>query len=1251
MRRRLFSILAALLAAVVLAVVTLPFWLGAATKAAVRSRGITFSSYERIGYARFALRDVVVVQGNVRVTATRVEAPTPVLWGWRHTTNGSNPIMVEKWEVEVTKSTTPPKPSTTEKGWVPLRVLLNKIAFQLDRWLSEATVGAGRVKFPGGEIALDSGTWSERTLKTKGLRYREIVADATVDFSRTEDVFRVDARTTDGITKTALESRGGRVNGSLEWSGQRATIEGAFPSRGWLPTEMILNAPDWTVPAAKLKLEQAYAVVRGTARIEWREDNVAVIVSATSEPLEGQKAPPLKIDLRGQGDTQAFTVEALQADIPGVNAKLDAPVVVERSGKLRDAGARLTVQADLAKQPWFKATGAVTGEARVVSGEDAKPVVEFALSAKGVTARDVNLAEVGAQGRLAWPRLEIASGTIVAGEGERLEVRGGWDFKAKALSETTVEGKIRRQSLARWLPKQPEFDVVTISARASGALAEIAHSGKVQADRVVFNGVNPLAVAASWQGRGVGAESFEAEVTAGGSKIAAKGSATSESLQLNALDVKLAQDASLALTAPALFRWRPSVRLEPLKLAGPKGNLSVSFIAGEVGKVELAAANISSTWFSDFVPPKGPVWQVTLLALMGTWDRGPMNFSLTAGAALDIGEGRMATVSASARGDKGGVRIEALRATESDATVVNATGRLPVTISPGAAEKLAIDENGELVLDATASPNAAFWQKLAAVSGVELKEPDAVANVRGTWLKPEGSVSLKAARVAFDPKKFTKPLPTIEEIDVRVKGDRNGVALDNFTLKVEGQAVKASGRLPVPDGRWADLFKEPLAMARSGADLQIDVPEAEVAVFARFMPAVLAPQGRIAASVTYKNGEMGGFVRLRDAASRPLGPLGVLQEVTADIEMTGRKLVLRGVTARSGGQPVTLSGTIELPPEATATTAGANQPAQPVQPRFDLTLKGENLPFVRQTGLLLRGDIDLKLETPATGTARISGMVRLRDSLFLSDVRSFLPKGGGVSAARRPPYFSVDTPPMNAWRLAVAVEGDRFVKLRTPVFTGVGSAHFRLGGTLGEPRAIGEVVIDEGAVTMPFARFAVKQASVRLTEADPYEPAIYLRGTGRRLGFDLAMEIDGKASAPNVTFTSSPALDSEQLLLMVMTGAAPRNDISVTTSQRATQLGAFFGQNLISSFTGDSADEDRLSIIAGEKVSRQGKETYEVEYKLSERWTATAEINEFDDKIAGLKWRMFRGESAKSKEKEKAEEQKKQKEKAPNNEK
>jgi translocation and assembly module TamB len=288
--------------------------------------------------------------------------------------------------------------------------------------------------------------------------------------------------------------------------------------------------------------------------------------------------------------------------------------------------------------------------------------------------------------------------------------------------------------------------------------------------------------------------------------------------------------------------------------------------------------------------------------------------------------------------------------------------------------------------------------------------------------------------------------------------------------------------------------------------------------------------------------------------------------------------------------------------------------------RLDLTLKGDNLPFVRRTGLLIRGDLDLKL-TGAGNAASISGDVRLRESLFLTDVRALIPTGAKGSV-HRPPYFSIEAEPLNSWRLNVGVNGERFLRLRTPVFNGTASARFRLSGTLGEPHIEGEATIDEGAVRLPFANFAVQQGQVRLSP-EQLEPQIWITGTTRRYGYDVRMELSGSTSAQNLTFTSSPPLEAEQVLLMVMAGQAPQNEITTTDRQRAARFGAFFGQSLLGSIGGDASGADRLTISSGENISSQGRETYTIEYRLNPKWSLTGEYDEFDDYNGGFKWRFY----------------------------
>jgi translocation and assembly module TamB len=1216
MRRRLLLLFGLVVAGIVLVAATMPWWFGPTLKSLGPRWGLTVGRYERLGYARFAAHDVDFRRGNVHVTATRVEAASPLVWLTRRLTGATNEVAVERWSVEVEPRATPaPAGATRESGWVPLRGRLEQIVDRFDQWLPRARTGAGTVRWRGGSLSLASATWSQRTLTIDGFVLGRLRADAVASLPK-NSALRVTMRQPDGTLE--LESRGDQLTGTLVWWDQRASLSARFAANGWLPTEAALKADAWTVAGSRLKLGELYSFVRGSAEIDWRDRRFSADIHAAGEPLADRKAPPLDVAVRARGDLESVTVEALRVTLPGVNAGLSEPVTIDRRGNFAGNSARFSIDADLSKQPWFSATGLVNGEARLAAGVAQLPVVEFRLTARDVTAQDIGIAATEASGRFEWPRVVVNTATIEGREGGRLQWHGGWDFRTKELLDAAISGELRRATIARWLPPRPQFASVTVNATASGPIAALNHSGDARADAVTWPGVKPINIAVKWQGRGAAAETLSASASAGTTTLAASGSANRDGVRLDQLDLVQGGEARLKLSQPATLRWRPALQVENLHLAGPRGAIDGNLVWGPTGRIALAFRDISSGWLADLVALPGPAWELNSVALDGTWDRGPMSFSAVTGVAIELGGGRRAVINLSARGDRHGVRLEALRAAEGAQSIVNATGSLPVVFTPGTTSIVSIDHRAPLAIDAESVPNAAFWSELAALTGFELKEPLATAHVKGTWDRPEGDVRVQAERIAVDPKRHSRPLPTIEALDLAVSGTGDGVRLDTFALKIEGQEVRARGRLPVGEGSWTRLLKDPVALARRDAELRLEIPDADVAVFSRFFPAFLAPKGRLHVDVTYAGGAFGGALRLQNAATRPLGPLGVLQEIDADVRLADRTMELRSVTAKSGGEEVRLSGRIDLPP--IGALGGSATPAER-QLRFDLAMKGENLPFVRRTGLLVRGDLDLKLATTNGGPPTLSGRVRLRDSLFLQDLRALLP-GGARSKTRRPPYFAVENPPLDGWRLDVEVEGDRFMRLRTAVFNGVASARFHLGGTLGEPFALGDAIIDEGRVRLPFVTFEVQEGRVTLTREQPYEPQLWVTGAARLYNYDLRMELSGAASAPVLTFSSTPPLEHGQVLLMVMAGEAPRDEVTFTDRQRAARLGTFVGQSLLANF-GDSENAARLSISSGEKVSRQGRETYDIEYRLNDRWSLTGEYDEFDDYNAGVKWRVY----------------------------
>jgi translocation and assembly module TamB len=216
----------------------------------------------------------------------------------------------------------------------------------------------------------------------------------------------------------------------------------------------------------------------------------------------------------------------------------------------------------------------------------------------------------------------------------------------------------------------------------------------------------------------------------------------------------------------------------------------------------------------------------------------------------------------------------------------------------------------------------------------------------------------------------------------------------------------------------------------------------------------------------------------------------------------------------------------------------------------------------------------------------------------------------------------VEPLPFRDWELDVAVRGDRFMRLRTPLVTGVGSIDMSLDGTLGTPRALGDAWLDEATVKLPFANFTIVDGKVSLVEENPYEPRLQFRGEGRRLGYDLLMELEGSANEPRLVLSSDPALPAEDVLLFVMAGVAPQDEVSYSQGRRALQLGMFLGRELVGDLLGLEAG-DRLTVSSGERLSRSGRETYRFSYELNDRWALDGEYDEFDYYNAGLKWRWY----------------------------
>lgn len=1203
-----------------LVLLTLPWWLGAILNPVLQARGVTFDRYVRQGYAHFQLERVHYAAPGFIFSAESVRTSTPLLWLVQRLRGGEPALVVDKWRLQRNAPHEKPPAPPRIQGLPDLRAMLKQSGPRLANWLPRVHLTEGEVHGYGPDLTIARAGWEKSVLTVEDLMLSG--RRLSLELRRgANHAITLTAHTAENDARLQLEWSDAEIKGEATLWDQPLQLFARFPAKGWMPTEAGAVAEHWELPAARLKLGAPYARVKGDAQLVWREKAFNLSANARAEPAaDGKtKAPPFEARATAQGNLRELTLTALHLDAPFGTARLTAPVTFSLDRPVAAESAQLTVQADLAKVPGLEeARGRMEGVV-TVAGDTSAARQKFELRFSDVILRGVALKEAQADGILTWPKLELSRLHAQLDETSSLEARGTMDWQARELEDVAVTAKLGSAWFARWLPPGAGWETAELSATAKGPLDAPRHEGSFKIIAARWPHLQPLAVESSWQGTGKQVE-ISAQAAAEKSTLALAGTLEPGRLRLTQLQTTAEGRPQWQLAAPAELAWLPVWQINALQLTAADSRLTMQGRGGEQGTFELTATNFASTQLQPWIALPGPAWTVHSLQATGRVENRRLVFDTALTGQIGTAT-QPAQIKLTAHGDAEGIALKEFQVGETGRMLTQATGRLPLSWIMDPRPRLQADENASLELSASTEPDSPLWTMLAGFTGVQLEKPAAKLELKGTLRQPLGEIHIQAGRLGTVPGRFKFSLPEIGNLNLALQFDRGKIAVPAFTAQLDGQPVQAHGSVPMSDEDWENLWRTPTAFDWSKAEGRVELTDANLASFAQHFPRFFLAQGRLSARVQLSPGsKFSGELHLTDAVSRPLAAFGSLRDIRADLVLADRLVTVQAMTGHLGGEPVTVGGSATLVPR------GA--------PRLDLTLKGQNLPVVRNTGLLLRSDLDLRLRTDDSGVTRLSGIAAVRDCLVLTNVnlRTLLP-GGRRGAARQPPYFAVEAAPFRDWALAVDIRGPGAVRVRTTAYSGTASAYFQLGGTLGEPRAVGQLTVDRGQVLFPFATFAIQQGSVRLREADPFHAVVDLNATSQRRDYQLRLEMTGQLPAPNIVISSTPALEAAEVLLMVMTGQPPASDTKATgaSGARLAALGAYFSRGLFQDL--GFSNEDRLEISAGERVSRQGRDTYEFEYRLGEHWSLLGEYDQYDSYNAGLKWRVYTQESTPREEK------------------
>jgi translocation and assembly module TamB len=1228
-KRRIFLVSVVLLPVLVIA--ALPLWFPWALRPVAKRFGATYAHYQRLGYSQFQLTDVSVTNGPAHVEAGKVKAFVPTVWFWKHLigARGRTFAEVQSWKYETIKT-----PSTHSISNAPVSVfkiyrIVQTVASALRNWLPSANITNGTVVIQKQILTIPQAVWTNDTLTATAILSNapplSVVLSTKQDAPWTVNIASEPHRFHSAFS---LDNKNGKVavTGTADWLTNHADIAAEFPQHGYIPDTVTLNANALKVPARLIRLEQ-YGDIDGSLQAAWQTNHFNVQAQAKAVS-PSTNLPPLDIELRVSGDTHTAQLDAVRISTPGLQAGLPGPVAISFKPPFLSQPTTLTLAADLDQQHWFLAHGKINGQAVIYPGEKF-PRVSFTLAGSGVTTTSLTTSNLNVNGELNWPVLDVQRAQIVMDDSSHIDLAAKYDFTEKAIHG----GRLNSSGAfgGQFLPGGYSFDSATMSAQFDGPLTNITNSAKTQISQVIVPGINPVNIDASWNGQGLDFKTAEVTLKTGGTSVLLRGSTSFEpkkqTATLTAVELSESNRVVLHLEKPAQIAleriaktgtnsaW--DLNIEPLSLTGEDREFS---LAGNVrwperGTFQCEAHGLDAHLFKDFVHQADADALLNHFALAGGWTNGPITFQLAADATLKTREKYPFSAVAKITGGKAGISIEQFSVLSATQIVCRADGSLPVSFDPTQkGNKLQLDDRAPLKLHALTDPKSILWEKIAAATGLRLQEPNLTANLEGTWAAPQGQVTLQVQRIELSG--LDRALPAVENVDLLAVMDRATARVSRFNFEIEKQPVNLTAEIPLGENFWSGLQHKNQLPDWHEATAHLKIDNAQLAAFTSLLPKILSAEGTASADISLeRGGNLRGEFSVTNASTHALESVGPVRNIHVLAHLDGQTVRLDNASGEIGGQRVNVDGSMQIDEQLLRTNG---------IPLFAVHVTGTNVPLARNPSILLRANLDLTATNSGTEIPMVSGTVKLRNSLFLADLQTLVPERT-TSARRRPPYFSVEVEPWAQWRLNINVTGDSFLRVQTPLFRGKVSTVLTLQGTLKDPLALGQVKIDPGSsVTFPFSSLDVKQGFISLTSEDPYSPSLFVTAQARRFSYDIKMEASGPVDHPLVQFSSIPGLSSEEIVLMLTAGQIPRGvGATATTQQRAQGLALFVGKNLLSDFGFGGGGQERLTVRSGEEISQSGRPTYDIEYKLTDRWSVIGEYDRFDQYNLNLKFKVY----------------------------
>ncbi|WP_158279889.1 translocation/assembly module TamB domain-containing protein [Coraliomargarita sinensis] len=1013
-----------------------------------------------------------------------------------------------------------------------------------------------------------------------------------------------------------------QLNAQLTYARQVMHFEAVWRGAGIVPHAARLRGGNFSLP--QQLVERAHApglnsVHLSRADLKWAGQRYegGVEWNAGLE-IEGHPAAATGA-ASFEGDFRELRILGLKVDAPWAKAALEAPLVIRLPELELEKTADFRVSADLSRQPFVSAGGMLAGNLTFQPPAQ----LRFELSGRSVVYQAYPASDLEVVGSINKEALKLEKVKVAFDEASlaQVELNGSVNFR-QSLIDFDYEASFSPE----WADSMGLPDLLRETAYVKGGLggprSAPQWSAVWEVPAVQPPGLQVFRATGAASGTGASDIRMEATLVHGREQLglALELEELSEEVLHGSLDRLLWEvdgRTRWELGAPGVFsvpvqgsihRRFEELALEEFLLAGPDSAWRISKTSQ--GPLLLAGREFQLDWLNPWLDAPLPQYGIRSADLtvsqLSPFVAGQLSLTATDDS-FELGE-----LQINLEGLRIGERTEvpSLGVVLGDASLIEVMADLPVRLEWATGESgpvLKPDRDGAIRLQLGMKPSDAVSELIRKFSELAVEPPRLNLEIDGTLRSPNGRLEaflpgIKLRETLGEGPKQVE-LPGLNDIEVRLGLDGQSLHLKRLKARIRGGLVEASGRWPLETfplfegSKSADWFNALLAGA-----FELSFAEWELQNWTPYLPSMLRRSGLVGGRLRHDpDSGFGGSLQFKELGLRPTRSLPSVDSSSGALSFEGRALRIVEAGARVGGSPVSLQGQMDF----------ADWP----EIIWQAEIKGKNVPIVRRPEMILRSDLDLKLSQKSDQSApALQGRMGLRSSTMLVEFDPLSPAvRSGPSS--KPPFFAIEEEPFSRWGLDLRIEGERFLRVRSPYFQSVLSAGLNLTGRLGEPLLLGSIRIAEGSLSFPGAKVRLDTGEAYIESGQPDALRLDVAGTARTGTHVITMDVSGTASDPQIQFDATPPLPNASIVRLLSTGS--------TTGGGAGSVGLYLGRGLLGAGGMNESFADRITIDVGEETTRSGKSTLGVRYEVNEDVYLNSEYDAYDNYNTDLLWTIF----------------------------